>query len=96
MLQALILLHWKKYPKIGHNRSISAEGIIALNPDIIIYTNQSMVAPVVIKQLNSSGKKVVEFKHEYSKEGAIKLIREVGAYFNASAQAEKLVKSLEG
>ena len=85
----------EKIPKIGHNRSISAEGIIALNPDIVIYTNQSMVAPVVIKQLNSSGKKVVEFKHEYSKEGAIKLIREVGAYFNASVQAEKLVKNLE-
>ena len=84
-----------KIPKVGHNRSISAEGIIALNPDVILYTDQSMLSPAVVKQLNSSGKKVVAFKHEYSKEGAVKLIREVGAYFNAKPQAEKMVKTLE-
>lgn len=85
----------EKLPKIGHNRTIAAEGILALNPDVIIYTNQSMLSPAVVRQLNSSGKKLVEFKHEYSKEGAIRLIREVGAYFNANAQAEKMVKALQ-
>ena len=85
----------EKLPKIGHNRTISAEGILALNPDVIVYTDQSMLAPAVVKQLNSSGKKLVEFKHEYSKDGAIRLIREVGAYFNAQAQAEKMVKTLQ-
>lgn len=85
----------EKLPKIGHNRSIAAEGIIALNPDVIVYTDQSMISPAVVKQLTSTGKKVVEFKHEYSKEGAIKLIREVGAYFNAKPAAEKMVKTLE-
>ena len=84
-----------KLPKIGHNRSIAAEGILALNPDVIIYTDQSMLSPTVVKQLNSSGKKVVAFKHEYSREGAIRLIREVGAYFNAKAQAEKMVTALQ-
>ncbi|WP_291200938.1 hemin ABC transporter substrate-binding protein [Dyadobacter sp.] len=85
----------EKLPKIGHNRTIAAEGILALNPDVIVYTDQSMLAPAVVKQLNSSGKKLVEFKHEYSKDGAIRLIREVGAYFNAQAQAEKMVKTLQ-
>jgi iron complex transport system substrate-binding protein len=85
----------EKVPKIGHNRSIAAEGVISLNPDVIIYTDQSMITPTVIKQLNATGKKLVLFKHELSKEGAVKLIREVGAYFNAKPQAEKMVKSLE-
>lgn len=85
----------EKLPKIGHNRSIAAEGILALNPDVIVYTDQSMLSPTVVKQLSSSGKKLVAFKHEYSKEGAIKLIREVGAYFNAPAQAEKMIKTLQ-
>ncbi|WP_426292289.1 heme/hemin ABC transporter substrate-binding protein [Dyadobacter endophyticus] len=85
----------EKLPKIGHNRSIAAEGILALNPDVIVYTDQSMLSPAVVKQLNSSGKKLVVFKHEYSKEGTIRLIREVGAYFNAHAQAEKMVKALK-
>ena len=84
-----------KIPKIGHNRTIAAEGILTLNPDVIIYTDQSLLLPSVVRQLQSSGKKVVEFKHEYSKEGAMKLIRDVGAYFNAKPQAEKLVKSLQ-
>lgn len=85
----------ERVPKIGHNRTIAAEGILALNPDVIVYTDQSMLSPTAIKQLNSSGKKVVAFKQEYSKEGAIRLIREVGAYFNAQAQAEKMVKALQ-
>lgn len=85
----------EKLPKIGHNRTIAAEGILALNPDVVIYTNQSMLSPAVVRQLNSSGKRLVEFKHEYSKEGAIKLIREVGTYFNANAQAEKMIKALQ-
>lgn len=85
----------EKLPKIGHNRTIAAEGILALNPDVIVYTDQSMLSPAVIRQLSSSGKKVVAFKHEYSKDGAIRLIREVGAYFNANAQAEKMVKALQ-
>ncbi|KQS25392.1 hemin ABC transporter substrate-binding protein [Dyadobacter sp. Leaf189] len=84
-----------KIPKIGHNRTIAAEGILSLNPDIIVYTNQSMIPPAVLKQLGSSGKKLVEFRHEYTKEGAINLIREVGAYFNTKPQAEKMVKALE-
>ncbi|MCF0071582.1 ABC transporter substrate-binding protein [Dyadobacter sp. CY261] len=85
----------EKLPKIGHNRTIAAEGILALNPDVILYTDQSMISPTVVKQLTSSGKKLVMFKHEYSKEGAIKLIREVGAHFNTNAQAEKMVKALQ-
>jgi iron complex transport system substrate-binding protein len=85
----------EKITKIGHNRTIAAEGILALNPGIIIYTDQSMLSPGVVKQLESAGKKVVQFRHEYSKEGTMRLIREVGAYFNAKPQAEKLIKSLQ-
>lgn len=84
-----------KVPKIGHNRTIAAEGIISLNPDVIIYSDQSMMSPAVIKQLTATGKKLVLFKHELSKEGAIRLIREVGAYFDRKPQAEKMVKTLE-
>jgi len=84
-----------KIPKIGHNRSISAEGILALNPDVIVVSDQSMLSVNVIKQLNSTGKKVVTFKQEYSEEGTIKLIREMGAYFNAKPQAEKMVKTVQ-
>lgn len=85
----------EKLPKVGHNRSISAEGVLALNPDVIVTSDQSMMSANVLKQLNSTGKKVVTFKQEFSEEGTINLIREVGAYFNAKPQAEKMIKSLK-
>lgn len=84
-----------KIPKVGHNRSISAEGILALNPDVIVVSDQSMLSPTVTKQLGSTGKKVVTFKQDLSQEGTIKLIREMGAYFNAKTQAEKMVKTVQ-
>jgi iron complex transport system substrate-binding protein len=84
-----------KLPKIGHNRSISAEGILALNPDVIVVSDQSMLSAVVTKQLGSTGKKVVTFKHDLSQEGTVRLIREMGAYFNAKSQAEKMVKAVQ-
>lgn len=82
-------------PKIGHNRTMSAEGIIALNPDVIIYTDQSMMPATLLKQLKATGKKVILFKHELTKEGAIQLIKEVGQYFNAEAQAERMTQKLQ-
>ncbi|WP_159477128.1 hemin ABC transporter substrate-binding protein [Dyadobacter sp. 3J3] len=85
----------EKLPKIGHNRNISSEGILALNPDVIVTSDQSMISVNVLKQLNSSGKKVVTFKQEYSEEGTVNLIREMGTYFNAKPQAEKMIKSLK-
>lgn len=48
----------EKLPKIGHNRNISSEGILALNPDVIVTSDQSMMSATVLKQLNSSGKKL--------------------------------------
>lgn len=85
----------EKLPKVGHNRNISAEGILALNPDVIVTSDQSMMSANVLKQLNSTGKKVITFKQEFSAEGTINLIREVGIYFDAKPQAEKMVKSLQ-
>jgi iron complex transport system substrate-binding protein len=84
-----------KIPKIGHNRTMSAEGIISLNPDVILYTDQSMMSAMLLKQLKASGKKVVLFKHELTKEGAIQLIRDVGQYFHAEKQSEKMIQKLQ-
>src|SRR5690606_1899483 len=41
-------------PKIGHNRDISAEGVLALGPDLVVGVND-MVRPEVAEQIRSSG-----------------------------------------
>ena len=43
-----------KLPKVGHNRSIQAEGILAQNPDVVVGI-QKELNPKVIKQIKASG-----------------------------------------
>ncbi len=85
----------KKLKQIGHNRNISAEGILSLNPDLILVNKKAMISPGLVSQLQQTGKKVAVFEQEYSVEGAKKLIREVGAYFEKGKEAEAMVKKLE-
>lgn len=85
----------KKLKQIGHNRNISAEGILSLNPDLILVNRNAMINPGLVSQLSQTGKKVVTFDQEYSVEGAKKLIREVGAYFKREKEAEGMVKKID-
>jgi len=65
-----------KLPKVGHNRSIQAEGVLAQNPDLVVGIEKQL-DPKVLKQIKSSGVEVVLFNQEYSIEGTKKLIREI-------------------
>jgi len=81
--------------QVGHNRNISAEGILSLNPDLILVNEKSMLRPGLIQQLEKTGKKVVVFEMEYSPEGTRKLVRDIGAYFDKRTEAEQLVKRVD-
>lgn len=85
----------EKLPKIGHNRTISAEGVISLKPTIVVLSDQSMIKPEVISQLESTGKKVIVFKQDFSFEGTKKLIQTVANTFGVSKKAETLIKKLD-
>lgn len=85
----------KKLRQIGHNRNISAEGVLSLNPDLILVNSKASLNPKLVGQLKQTGKKVAVFDHEYSIEGTKKLIREVGAYFSKEAEAEIMVKKID-
>lgn len=85
----------EKLPKIGHNRTISAEGVIALKPDIVVLTDKSMIKPEVASQLRQTGIQVAIFKQEFSADGAKKLIREVADEFGIPTKATPILKRLE-
>jgi iron complex transport system substrate-binding protein len=85
----------KKLKQIGHNRTISAEGILSLNPDLILVNGNAMINPNLVRQLKQTGKRVVVFNQEYSVDGAKNLIREVGKTFNKAKEAEGLVKKID-
>ncbi|MDO7874571.1 helical backbone metal receptor [Hymenobacter sp. ASUV-10] len=83
----------EKLPKVGHSRNISAEGVLALTPTLVVGTTESL-KPEVAEQLRAAGVKVQLFKQEYSVAGTARLINEVAATFGASAQAPAVIKQL--
>jgi iron complex transport system substrate-binding protein len=84
----------EKLPKVGHSRNISAEGVLALTPTLVVGTTESL-KPEVAEQLKSAGVKVLLFKQEYSVAGTRKLVADVAAAFGASAQVPAVLKQLD-
>jgi iron complex transport system substrate-binding protein len=83
-----------KVVKVGHNRQVSSEGIVALSPSLVVGMENDL-KPVVLEQLTASGIKIQLFKQELSVEGTKQLIRTVGVYFNQSAKATTLIAQLD-
>lgn len=84
----------EKLPKVGHNRNISAEGIVALSPDLIVGTANDLKAQT-IEQLNTANVKTKLFKQEYSVEGTKALIRQVATEFKKEAKGEEIIRQLD-
>ena len=85
----------KKIPSVGYHRALTVEGILSVNPDLIIHDNN--IGPEhVIAQLKKLQIKMMSFgKYNNSIEGTDSLIREIGAYYHKEIIAEKLIAQLE-
>lgn len=81
-------------PKIGHSRQIVAEGILALNPDVVIGVSND-VKPELAEQIRSAGAKLFLFDHAYSPEGTKSLIKNVADSLGRPAKADSIIKALE-
>jgi iron complex transport system substrate-binding protein len=84
----------EKVTKVGHNRQVSSEGIVALAPSLVIGL-QNDLKPAIIEQLTSSNIKTKLFAQDLSVEGTKKLITEAGVYFNQSVKATALIAQLD-
>jgi len=84
----------QKLPKVGHSRNLSAEGILALRPTLVLGTEES-VKPELVTQLKNAGIPVRLFRQEFSVAGTQQLIREVAAEFDASDKAQSMITRLE-
>lgn len=76
-------------PKVGHNRTISAEGILSLRPDLVLGVEGEMKHEV-IGQLNAAKVKVKLVKPVYSADGTRQLLQEIGEVTGATAKAKEL------
>jgi len=81
-------------PKVGHNRNMSAEGILALNPDWVIGTNND-VNPELKEQLAQSGVKVLLFDQEYSIAGTKGLITALSDSLGLKQKGDSILNVLD-
>lgn len=85
----------KKLPNVGYHRALSAEGILSLNPTLIIDDNNIGPENVVrqLQQLNIP-MKTFSSKND-SIEGTKALLREMGAFFHKEERAEELCRKID-
>lgn len=85
----------QKLPKVGHNRNISAEGVISLKPTLVLTSANAGAKPEVIEQIKSAGIKVITFQQEFSAAGTKKLIQDVATTCQVPSRAKPLIKKLD-
>jgi iron complex transport system substrate-binding protein len=84
----------KKLPSIGYQRSLSAEGILSLRPDILIGTEE-MGPPPVIAQVKNAKVQVELFSAQPDLPTLEKNVTHLGQLLGAQAQAAQLLESYQ-
>jgi iron complex transport system substrate-binding protein len=80
--------------KVGHNRTISAEGILALRPTLVLSVENEM-KPEVVEQIKAAGIKIQLLKQPYSPEGTRTLLQELGAATGTAPKAKQLLADFD-
>lgn len=81
-------------PNVGYMRTLSAEAILSLNPELILLHADAGPA-AVIKQLEESGPAVLRLPKAISIEGAADVIREIARVLGKDATGQTLAERME-
>lgn len=84
----------KDKKSVGYMRALSAEGVLSVNPTMIIASDQAG-PPEVVKALKSSGVRYVDVADKPSAEGVPEKIRHVGSLVGADEAAKSLAAKIE-
>lgn len=80
----------RSLPQVGYMRALSAEGVLALKPNLIMATTAAGPA-AVLDQLRSTGIEVIVLPDHYDYESVVKKIEMVGKVTGKTAEAEALI-----
>ncbi len=84
----------KKLPTVGYHRALSAEGVLAAKPTLILHDNN--IGPEhVVKQLELLKIPMKVFPKGATLDSAKVLIKEIGAYFHKEQEATALCEKLD-
>lgn len=82
-------------PKLGHNRNIAAEGVLALQPDVVLGLKKD-INPTLAEQFKNAGTRLILFDQEYSPAGTRALINAITDSLKLSnSKADSLIKQLD-
>lgn len=76
-------------PSVGHNRTISAEGILALRPTLVLGI-QGEIKQEVIEQITAAKVKVQLLPAAYSADGTRQLLQDIAQATGTTAKAKEL------
>ncbi len=76
--------------KVGYQRALSAEGLVSLNPDLVILTDEAG-PPAIVPQLASAGVKTLKLPAGRSLDDVAAMIAKIGAAIGRTKQAERLL-----
>jgi iron complex transport system substrate-binding protein len=82
-------------PKVGYVRALSAEGILALKPDLILASGDAG-PPEALEQLKAAGVPIVKLPKDHSLDGIQRKILEVSKVLDAEAEGRKLAEAFDG
>ena len=80
-------------PKIGYFRTIGAEGVLALEPDLLVAA-RGAGPDTALDQIRAAGVPVVQFEQSiYTTESWSELVHSIGRYFDKTQQAANLIET---
>lgn len=83
-----------KLPQIGYQTSMSAEGVISRDPTHLIVSSEAGPPPA-LRQIESSGVKVVIIENENTIDGARAQIRKIADALDRKPKGEELIRELD-
>lgn len=83
-----------KLPQVGYQRTLSAEGVLSLKPNLVIVLPEAG-PPTAIQQIENAGVKVLKVSNESSVEGTKNKIRQIAEALNKKEKGEEIIKKLE-
>ncbi len=79
---------------VGYHRALNPEGIISLEPDLVLHSND--IGPeTVLPQLEKAGLNIKAFGGANTPDSAKLLLKELGALLGKTAVADSLVNAME-
>lgn len=79
---------------VGYHRALSPESIIAMNPDLVIHSND--IGPAnVLPQITKAGLNIKAFGGANTIDSAKILLKQLGKFFGVETTADSLIKKME-